>query len=43
MTNVTSGQALEVKNCSTADGGVVRQWPKLDNDCQKWDIVLVNN
>jgi hypothetical protein len=29
---------MDVKNCGTANGVVVRQWAQLDNTCQQWTI-----
>jgi hypothetical protein len=43
ITNVSNGLAIDVKNCATTDGALVRQWTSLSNTCQQWDIELVES
>jgi hypothetical protein len=38
LVNASSDKALDVANCTTADGGNVRQWAWLDNFCQQWEV-----
>jgi len=36
VVNAGSGKVLDVADCGTADGAVVRQWSWLNNNCQQW-------
>lgn len=36
--NLNSGKVLDVADCGSADGAVVRQWSWLNNNCQQWRL-----
>lgn len=38
LVNANSGKALDVVNCSAADGGSVDQYAWLANSCQQWQV-----
>ncbi len=33
-----SGQVLDLDGCSTANGAIIKQYPWLNNNCQRWNI-----
>ncbi|MGB3440597.1 MAG: family 43 glycosylhydrolase [Actinophytocola sp.] len=40
LVNAGSGKVLDVADCGTADGAVVRQWSWLNNTCQRFRPVV---
>ena len=41
--NQNSGKVADVENCSTANGGNVRQWSDLGNNCQKFTFTSMGS
>jgi len=43
LMNVNSGKALDMTNCSGADGGVADQYAWLANSCQEWQLTTTTD
>ncbi|WP_158839643.1 family 43 glycosylhydrolase [Saccharothrix deserti] len=40
LVSVASGKVLDVGECGTADGADIRQWSWLNNNCQKFRVII---